>query len=307
MKVRRLSYKGWKNCYQISNRILELLVTADVGPRIISFGFKGGTNVFWVNKKFLGKSRSKQWTHYGGHRLWHAPESMPRTYSPDNMPVKVEKSKNLIRFIQSVEKDTGIQKEIAIKLSNDENPAEVKIIHRLRNTNSWPIELAPWALSVMGPGGKAIIPLPPRGSHSNPDNLLPVNLIALWPYTNMQDPRWSWGKRYIMLQQDGTQSEPQKVGVGVKDGWIAYANHGHLFVKKFYYDQEARYPDFGCPVETFTNADMLEVETLGPLAYLKPGSCAEHQERWFLFKNVPVPLDDNDVDQYILPKIHSVE
>jgi hypothetical protein len=42
------------------------------------------------------------------------------------------------------------------------------------------------------------------------------------------------------------------------------------------------YPDFGCSVEIFTNAAMLEVETLGPLTTLEPGSAVEHIEQWSL-------------------------
>ena len=29
-----------------------------------------------------GKTGGSEWHIYGGHRLWHAPEVMPRTYYP---------------------------------------------------------------------------------------------------------------------------------------------------------------------------------------------------------------------------------
>jgi len=48
-------------------------------------------------------------------------------------------------------------------------------------------EFAPWALTVMPPGGTCIIPLLPRGTH--PEDLLPGNLLTLWLYTDMSDPR----------------------------------------------------------------------------------------------------------------------
>ncbi len=56
-------------------------------------------------------------------------------------------------------------------------------------------------------------------------------------------------------------------------------------------------------VETFTNSDMLELETLGPMTKLEPGACVEHVERWRLFRDAPLPADDADLDAYVLPKI----
>ena len=32
-----------------------------------------------------------EWKPWGGHRLWAAPEAMPRTYSPDNSPIDYKK------------------------------------------------------------------------------------------------------------------------------------------------------------------------------------------------------------------------
>ena len=118
----------------------------------------------------------------------------------------------------------------------------------------------------------------------------------------MADPRWTWGRKYVMLHQDPTVEKPQKAGLMVPDGWVAYARNGHLFVKQFDYAQGARYPDLNCSVEVFTNADMLEVETLAPLVLLPPGAAVEHIEHWLLFRDVPVPEDDADVDRDVLPR-----
>src|ERR1035437_8818705 len=117
--------------------------------------------------------------------------------------------------------------------------------------------------------------------------LAAVQLLTLWKYTNMSDPRWTWGNQYILLRQETTPTvKQQKVGVLAPDGWVGYARAGNLFVKKFQHLADARYPDFGSSVEVFTNHEMLEVETLGPLASLAPGGHVEHTEQWFLFRNV---------------------
>jgi hypothetical protein len=297
--VEKVEYKGWPNCYRLSNDLVDLVVTTDVGPRIIRFGFVGEDNEFKEIEDMLGKTGGDEWRIYGGHRLWRAPETRAHTYSPDNSPVEIEQHDGFVRVVQPTEPATGIQKEIDIRLSPD--AAHVELTHRLRNMNLWAVELAPWAVSVMAQGGKAIIPLPPRGSHE--ENLLPINSMALWAYTDMADPRWTWSTKYVMLRQDPKMARPQKIGVMALDGWTAHAHDGHLFVKKFAYLPGACYPDLGCCVETFANADFLEVETLGPLVSLEPDAEIEHVEHWFLFRDVPVPNDEADVDRDILPKV----
>jgi len=64
----------------------------------------------------------------------------------------------------------------------------------------------------------------------------------------------------------------------------------------------ALYPDLGCCFETFTNADFLELETLGPLATLRPGDSVTHTERWSLHRGITVAeWTDAALDSVILP------
>ncbi|MBN2047840.1 MAG: hypothetical protein JW750_08370 [Anaerolineaceae bacterium] len=302
--MEKVSYKGWENCYKLSNGKIELIITTDVGPRIIFFGFAGGENMFKNYDEMMGSTGGDEWMIYGGHRLWHAPEAQPRSYIPDNFPVKIEDKGDFVRVTQPVEALTGIQKEIDIYL--DETDAHVKLIHRLTNHGLWGVELSVWALSVMAPGGKAIIPLPPRGTHGG-GSLLPESWLTLWPYTDMADSRWHWGTKYIMLQSEEGNEKAQKVGGNVPDSWAAYANKNQLFVKHFDYMPDFLYPDNGCCVETFTNEAMLELETLSPMSWLEPGEASEHVEHWALFNNVPLPQTEADVDQYILPLVKTEE
>ena len=299
----RCAAYGWPNCCRLSNSRTELIVTADVGPRIIHFGFAGAENEFAVFPEQQGLMGGDEWHSYGGHRFWHAPEAIPRTYHADNVPVQVIEQPEGLRVLQPVEPGTGIQKEINLWM--DPGEAHVRVTHRLYNRGLWELELAPWALTVMAPGGVAIIPLPPRGPHS-PQYMLPTSTLTFWPYTDPSDPRFVWGSKYIMLRQDPAMPVARKLGASVPDGWAAYARGGHLFVKRFRYDAQATYPDFGCCVESFTNAEILELETLGPLARLAPGGSVEHVEDWFLYSGVPAPANDADVEARVLPLAYGI-
>ncbi len=301
VKIEKVAYKGWPNCYRMTDGQVEVIVTSDVGPRVIGFGFVGGDNEFKEFPDQVGKTGGSEWVMYGGHRLWHAPEGQPRSYSPDNSPIEVITGNGSIRAIQPTEPTTRIQKQIEVRMAAGQ--PYVEVVHRLTNHNLWAVELAPWAMSMMATGGRAIIPLPPRGTH--PQVLDVANPLAMWAYTDLRDPRWTLGFKYISLRQDPKATSPQKIGVGVPDGWAAYYRNGHLFVKRFAYYKEGKYPDFGASVETFTNAEMLELETLAPLTKLQPGSTVEYTERWYLFKDVKLDsADDASIDRAVLPLVH---
>jgi hypothetical protein len=82
--------------------------------------------------------------------------------------------------------------------------------------------------------------------------------------------------------------------VAVKQGWVAYARNGLLFIKKTTYQEGKRYPDYGATFEVYTAANFMEVESLGFLQTLAPGQSAEHTERWTLSRDVKVGATETD-------------
>lgn len=298
-KVEKAEYKGWKNNVKLSNGTVELIATLDVGPRIIRYAPVGGDNVLKEYEDQLGKSGESDWQIRGGHRLWHAPEHPKRTYFPDNARVELkELGGGAVRLIAPPETPYGVQKEIDLKLES--TGSKVTLTHRIKNIGAWPVELAPWSLTVMAPGGTEIIPLPKKVAHG--ESLLPAQSLVLWSYTDLKDPRFALGTKYITVRQDA-KGQATKIGVWHSEGWVAYLRAGLLFVKRFERQAGQHYPDFGCNFETFTNEDMLEVESLGPMISLAPGSSVEHREVWELHKGVAAISDEASIDRVILPLV----
>ncbi|MBI4849547.1 MAG: hypothetical protein HY808_13400 [Nitrospirae bacterium] len=280
--VKKISYGGWDNCVQIRNESIDLIITVDVGPRIIRYGLVGRDNEMCEVESTMGVTGGNEWRIYGGHRLWHSPESKERTYEPDNCPVEWAEILNGIKTVQATEPASKIKKEMEITLSPDKT--EVTIIHRLTNTGVWPVELSVWSISAMATGGIEVVPQTRRET-----GLLPNRIIALWPYTMPDDRRLRFCGNYITIHQDPAVKQPLKLGTSNENGWAAYFNHGHLFVKYYTHNTNARYPDYGVSYETYVNNLMLEMETLSPLMLLGPNSYVEHKEQWELFDNVPMP------------------
>ncbi len=300
--MERVAYGGWPNCVRLSNGVLELVATTDVGPRLIRFGLLGGSNVFREWPEQLGKTGGEGFRIYGGHRLWHGPEDPQRTYVADNQPVQWNWHEGTLRLTAPTETLTGLQKEMEIVM--DPSRARVTVRHRLINRGLKPVTTMPWSISVMPGPGRAIVPQEPYVAHA--ERLLPARTMTLWAYTDMRDPRYTWGTKYVQIACDPGVNRAQKIGFMNTVGWAAYAGGGTLFVKRFGYDARALYADLGCNVEVYTGGDMLELETMGRLAPLAPGATAEHVEVWHLF---PATLDgdDNLLETKLLPLIRPTE
>jgi hypothetical protein len=301
--VQRTEYEGWANCYRISNGEVELIVTGDVGPRVIRFGFVGGQNLFKEFPEQLGKSGEEKFQLRGGDRVWKAPEDPIATWAPDNTAVEIQVTPTGLVAREPIEPLTKLQKEIEVSLSP--SGTTVRVLHRITNHSLFPLEFSPWALTMMAPGGMAISGFPPRGRH--PENLEATNPLVMWAYTDLADPRWKFTKKYLTLRQDPGNKEPQKLGMFNADTWAAYVLNGETFVKRTRGDATKTYPDFGCSFETFTNDAFLEIETLGPLRKLLPGQSVELAEEWGLFRNVKLAeTTDEELDRVVLPLVRSV-
>ena len=289
MAVDYVSFGGWPNNVRIANDHAELIITLDVGPRVISYRTAGGENVFKTFDAQLGGIGEREWKSRGGHRFWLAPEHPVLSYLPDNAPVQHRViSEHEVEVENAPVDQLPIRKVMGVTL--DPASTRVAVTHRAENHGDHPISVATWGLSVMRPGGIEIIPQPPLGEH--PRDLLPNRTMILWPFTDMSDPRWRWGRRFITLRQ--ADAGPTKAGLALRQRWVAYHRDALLFLNTIEFDERATYADLGCNFETFTNEEMLEVEALGPLVDLAPGESASHAEQWQIFDNVTAPPDQDE-------------
>lgn len=303
--IERVSHRGWENCWKFSNDAVELIVLADVGPRVIWYGLRGGENQLHEVEQDAGCRGGSEFRLYGGHRLWASPE-VERTYFPDNFAVKVSQVGNAVRCTaprEDAAPGTGLQKEMEIEL--DGEGSGVRLTHRIANHGRVATELAVWAPTMMRAGGRAILPLPARHAMDK-DHYLPVGMLAVWSYTDFADARWRLGTEFLQLVQSENPAgrfREQMVGIFNPAGWGAHFRRGTLFVKRATVVAEARYPDGGCNFELFTNPEFLEVETLGPLVELKPGDTAEHVERWWLFESVREGDGEEWIREVVVPLV----
>ncbi|MBI5353822.1 MAG: hypothetical protein HZB50_14360 [Chloroflexi bacterium] len=278
-------------CVALENETIRLLLSRSMGPRILSLSLGGGENLLAELPDFVTEHPGVGIFHfYGGHRLWHAPEEINRTYLPDDAPVNISSIEGGYLMTQDVEIKTGLQKSIEVCL--EKNSSRVVITHRLHNRGFWDVTCAPWAITQLKVGGIAILP-----QACQKTGVLPNRSLALWDYTNISNPNVILGRNYIML--NARSQEPFKVGFPNPRGWLAYWLNDTLFVKRAKYAAQSAYYDFGSSSECYCNGQFLELETLGPIQTIAPNESIPHVETWELYGNVTRPRDEQDVQALV--------
>lgn len=279
-----VSYEGFE-CLQLKNPKLSIWITKEFGPRIIGLAMSGGDNWLAVLPDAkIPVSNGEDYSLRGGHRLWYGPERPETTYLPDDQPVDIKRISGGVEVIQAPDDPTGIQKSWKVTL--DENDAELELEHILTNTGSMSFSLAPWAVTMLRPGGVGVIPLQTEPSDEN--GLWPNRQLAFWPYTDLQSPHMQLKNNAVFIEAELLEGAI-KVGAPNPRGWIAYSKKGSLFVKKASYDPAADYLDRRASSQIYSNATVIELETLGPVVDLLPGELVAHKEIWQLYpeKNWP--------------------
>jgi hypothetical protein len=150
-------------------------------------------------------------------------------------------------------------------------------------------------------GGYAVLPLLPKGDHARGD-LLPTYSVVPWSYTDLSLPLWDFHREFVGIDVRKAQVA-QKLGLTNYPGWSAYWLEGTTFVKYAPTKAGSSYPDFGCAFEMFTNGQMIELETLSPLATLAPGQSVTHVEHWTVLDGLAKPNTDVAFTESLAPAV----
>ncbi len=264
----------------ISNQFLHVEFLAEAGPRIVRLSLAGRDDNLLAEIPDVNWETTYGTSHIrGGHRLWHAPEAMPRTYVSDNEGLEVEPFEGGVRLRQPVEVPTGIQKVMQLTLHPD-RPA-LTVQHALHNAGAWTVELAPWAITQVPLGGVAVLPM----QAPTPSQYLPTRQLNLWSYTRIRDTRLRLDDD-LTLVEGKARKQPFKIGYFNHAGWLGHLAGDVFFVKRFEPQAGQTHTDQSSNCEVYVWDRFLELETLAPLVRLEPGATTTHVETWELFAGV---------------------
>lgn len=275
-------YKGLGRAVFLRGYGKELIVTLDVGPRILRFSAEGYQNVFAEDVQEADVLPDGSVCHvYGGFRICHCPETFPRSYISDSHPVESYSvlGDSLVADAQP-EVWTQMQKRLRVTL----RPEDVEVQIGIKNTGAWAVQCAAWGISACAPGSTVVF----AGS-SEDTGYLPNRSLIIWPYTKMQDARMQFFDAYHVVHCDPARAEPLKLGCRNTQGWAAAFVHQQCYIKRFAWEAAREYPDFGCNFETYDADWGVEVESLSPLQIIEPNQTLWHTECWEIHPGISLP------------------
>ena len=250
----------------------QLTAATAFGPRLTSLRRDDGPEMFarLGPEVVIKHPDSGIYRFHGGHRLWAAPEVPAITYAPDDHPCLVTSSSDRV-VVTALPDKAGLAKVLEVSLAD----GRLIVDHRISNAGTNPVSIALWGITQFRLGGMALIPIGTGVVH---DPFRADSSLVIWPYTDLTDQRLSWRRQAAIVE--GTPGPAFKVGSGPDPGRIGYLFDRHLFTKEVLPAGMGDYVDRGAVAQVYVERSFCELESVGPVAPLDPGSSLSHREVW---------------------------
>lgn len=278
---------------ELQNDSVVVKIAPQIG-RVIYFGFKGGTNILWLNDKssiHKALADGEEWPNWGGDKVWPAQQADWRfIYGGGDWPPKTELDGEPFKVIK-----------VSPRLMIMESPIDSKLHVRLRRTfllekkgatlrieneliqikpTPWPVQI--WSVTQSRPPEYTLLDIsmkaPDREKHPF-KNLRNESLPAVNAVVTNSVLRLSL-KPELGLAKAGTIGE-----------WCAAVYNDKIFVQKLKAPMDGCYPD-GANIEVFSCGSYTELELLSPSTHLDVRKRLHSTTIWKLLKTTPeVPVD----------------
>lgn len=290
--VERITYRGWTDALRLQNEHIEAVVVPAIG-RVMSFRFRDGRNVFWEDPALAGQRgdpSGRQWVNFGGDKTWPAPEAEWKNYTKypqwmpppgfDGMPAGARVENGTVILTSAVDPFYGVRAIRRISLVP--SAAAMTIETTYERVAGAPAKIGVWVITQFVEPVAVYLPVPPRSMFPG----------GYFKFRDRDWPQLTTTQGMIKVTRDrqfnhklGSDAE-RMLWVGERE--MCLVSSPRL--------AGAEYPDRGASAEVYTNADpkaYVELESLGPLALMKPGDSIRQMNTYTLLRRTHA---DPDVD-----------
>jgi hypothetical protein len=281
VSIKRIRFGG-QAAVELKTPLLRLVVLTAKGPRIAFWGRPGGDNLLLWGP---GKYQRKSWELMGGHRLWitrPGADEAEETYSPDNQPCTVEIGRKGFTVTATTDPVLLTQRGFTVTALA---PDRLQLDHFVINHANMLWSGGLWAITSTVPlgGAQYIVPL---GDGSRWDYATVV-AVRTWGddqgAKTFHDPRFDFTADAFRLDPVSGLENKRMIKADAGVIGMHVPAQGLLFAKHAAYCPDASYP-LGTNTALYVGAQsfMVEMETMGPVATVKPGARLAHTETWVL-------------------------
>ncbi|MCC5930799.1 MAG: hypothetical protein JJU28_16260 [Cyclobacteriaceae bacterium] len=278
-------YRGWKNCFVISNGHCEVIILPETGGRVMSFSL-AGQNIIYENADFDGKTyqdwQNERFDPDGGRFDVGPEQAMVKKHDLTWMgPWETEIIDDYTLKITS-QPDTllGLRTTRIFRLETGNNVLHID--QSIENISNQDIKAHFWGRTLVKPDGKLYMPLRFSGYFKNgfARFLWNPNRVVT---AKEKDKRITIADDILEFHAVG---KVIKAGVDAFEGWMVYVHEGLVMVKEFEVSKEKDYSasDYMTGI-FFSNGIFAEMEPCSPTSILPPGKVQSFRETWKLFKH----------------------
>jgi len=295
--IEKISYRGWSECYKISNHDVSLIINASAGGRIMVFE-RNGVNLIFENPeqdgKLLADYLSKPFDPDGGRFDYGQELLTSKLHAMSYMGPWEGMIMDSFTLKITSQPDTGLGIRSVRIFRLSETGPELSITQSMENISDNETSWFFWGRTLVKTGGKLFM-------HLKPKSIYPEGWGRyIWgdPVRFENDPSDKGVKvEKGMFSLTPDEADNSKYGNDSQAGWMAYGYKGILFVKQYGYYKDKEYGEhYGQTNIFYTNKKFFaEMEPVSPVFKLKKGESVSYSEKWFLLDYPPAVKKDFDV------------
>lgn len=281
-----IKYRGYKNCIELRNSNVRVILGPQMGGRILSYELNGN-NVLYEDPELDGViyTPGERTPGTDAGRFDIGPEHLV----PRRPALSVGKWEGKISGIREADlisqKDTSTGVQIIRNFRLDENSSRLYVTQTIRNVSETVKYYSHWSRTFAEGGGISLTPLNSRSRF--PKGYLNIKAesgTGVMDYRPADEPNVR--VRNGILEIIGAPGHPE-FAMDVSDGWTAYiTKDNQLFVKKFPVYPDRIYGEMSASNVVIwynTQERMCEIEPIGPWETIRPGEQVSFTETWYLF------------------------
>lgn len=289
-EIKQLTLANYGKCVSIDNGTVKLIISIDVGPKIIFWGYSNGKNILHVpyeideDAKNLNSQISTgiSLKRYG-HNLMLEYENGTSEFLSSGSAVYSLLPEG-VRFSYTIP-ELGINVNLEIITQNSTD--SIMIIHSIENTNIEAQNFSICSSTCVAPSGTLLVPQNTENTHNSPNRVL-----SLWKKSSIKDPRLSIFNKFICFNNmKNADAPPLKLGLNNTNAWATYTKEGNTFLKHYLHNKDAKYLNFGSSFIIDSKKDTLTLKVLSPIYNVQQNEIAKMVEYWSLF-STKINFDD---------------
>lgn len=286
LNVKEITTEEFGHCVQISTADIQIVVTIDYGPRIVSVSTPSEPNLVYFG-------RDKEYNRCHGHKMSLVPDHAAGGFYCDNSPVMYSPLDDGVKFVQAI--SSPVPLEVSMDIIPEGDSKSLMVVHSVLNKSKEPVKLSIHTETPLMKDGFIFVP---QSNIAESDR--PSRILTLWNDSKWSDRRLYIGNQYVTVH---TENIPSKLKIGSNNtaGWCGYINGVHSFIKRYIHNRTALYPHCHCSTYATARKDYVSIQTESPFYRIEPAEIARLVENWIfpVSDYICTPTDENAIDNFI--------